>query len=210
MGSYKIKDYDQPDKASAFRGKSCFYVIQPPRCISGYKLGKSSNCEARLKSYGITYGGDKKVEYIRIITFKKRDPNIYGGQPPETVFETLVKRRLKENNHNPIRGTEFYSNLNKINEAIDEVLEYFDRKYTPTKIRRSTRLMIDRPEVGDKVELYYDSNNYKGLYRGEIVERNHQTYTIYFPLSKTTTLTTLHPNRYRAKPTRDGEWTYSN
>ncbi len=74
-------------------------------------------------------------------------------------------------------------------------------------MRRSQRLVVDTPYVGDKVELFYNSSGYKGLYKGEIMKKKHQTYEIYFPFSKTKTQTTLFASRYRPTPREDGEWT---
>ena len=105
QGDPRLKVKKNP-KFEYFRGKSVFYVVKPPSCIPGAKLGKSSNAQGRFKGYYAMWGHNMTIEYVMV--FKKRDINYFSGKLPQDLFETNVLRQLKNSGIPPIRGKEFY------------------------------------------------------------------------------------------------------
>ena len=117
-----------------FYRKSIFYVISPPSdCVAGFKIGKGSDGSARLKSYQMIY--DENAETDLVIVFKKRSKDtasVSNFVNPENKFESLVKRKLKDDKQ-LLRGTEWYKDKGKLIKVIKDVLGNFDFNVAPRR-----------------------------------------------------------------------------
>ena len=142
---------------SQFKNRPIFYIIRPPDCVKGYKLGRAADGESRLKAYQHKYG--KGFDIIFVLTLARRT-STETGESSQVYFEKLVKRELKGKSMSG-RGTEFYPTESVIIKAVDRVRKSFEGKMdaqvgTRRVSERIKKKEIPVPEIGDKVLFIWD------------------------------------------------------
>jgi hypothetical protein len=114
----KVKDCS-PEQLGVKLGKAS---MNPTSAESGSVSVKSGGLVGRLHSYYVELGGNVEVLHIR--TFDNEDLNYYGNRQRANDYESAVKRELKKQNVEPVRGasgSEYYESLVKVKEAIATV-----------------------------------------------------------------------------------------
>ena len=207
--SYIIKDYtkselDTINKIKSYdslKNKSTFYVIKPTiDRISGYKLGKSNSTASRIKEYNTYYDGNVNIK--KLIQLKKRDTNIHQGSQPNDNFETEVKRQLKKNDVDVLRGSEWYKKIGDIDNAVEQVKS----SLKPSKnipIRRSPRkTTFTKPKLNDNIVVNFDK---LGFFDGVVLKKINKGFDVYFEKDNKTASMSLNKTSYDK-----GTWKYKN
>lgn len=140
-----------------FRNKPVFYVIKPPHCVEGVKLGRAANGETRLKSYQHKYGLNFEILYV--ITLARRT-STETGESAQDYFEKMVKQELRGQTL-PGRGAEFYRTARVITAAVDRVKKKFEGKFeeqvgTRRVSLRNKNKEVPTPKVNDKVLFIWE------------------------------------------------------
>lgn len=127
-------------RSGAIKSKSAFYVLKLPSCTKALKIGRanatSDGILTRLGEYKTKYG-NAKILYLRTFTYTAKEST---EKQPVSKFEKRLKEKLKENNINTIRGTEYFSNdmLDTLKTIINST-ESPNEDYQPVQVRRSAR-----------------------------------------------------------------------
>ena len=206
---YSQSELDKLNKQKSYdklADKSTFYVIKPNiKQISGFKLGKSNMTASRLKQYSNFYDGNLNVS--KLIQFKKRDPNIFQGDQPNTKFETEVKRQLRKNNVPILRGTEWFAKLEDIEKSIEQIKTKNNAKSNKSfePVRKSTRTVSRPPSLNDIVFINYGNQ----IFEGRILNYNkNKGYDVYFKKDNTRAWIQLTKVNYDTQLSKVGTWKY--
>ena len=148
VGEEIDKDHHNLNEYMELSDSPAFYVIKINlhRKIL-IKIGKTRNCGNRLKQYMRAYDGDKKLTVLRLIVFRKSNPDKSFEFDYKRMisfcdeFETQIIRKIKKlRYYNTVRlnSDEYYrsKDLNKINSAIDVLIDSIKLKVKERKLRK--------------------------------------------------------------------------
>jgi hypothetical protein len=128
----------------------CFYVISPMPCKTncdiGFKIGKATLMEQRLKSYQTIYS-NFKIHHIRTFSRAKSGQHFRNDDKRvdlNTNYETLIKQDLKKRNIAPIRGNEIYANINDIKQSMKNVDKHLDSDKIPLSMNKISKRVLEQ------------------------------------------------------------------
>lgn len=218
LKEYKGNDFKKkggkypPAVFNQFKNRPIFYIIKPPHCVEGYKLGRAEDGATRLRAYQYKYGTGFQIRFVLLLE-KRRDKET--GVSAEKYFEQLVKDILRPKKL-PGRGDEFYKTERIITAAVSKVRKTFEGKMQAQvgTQRESARLKkkIPVPKAGDKVLFMWGfkakDGGGKKLYRAKIERvvnaKKHIYYLRFYGGHKDEYY--LKPKLFRKSPTNAAEW----
>jgi len=200
-----------------FEHKHIFYIVRPPNCIHGFKLGSSTNGKQRLLSYQHIYGRGFLIK--EIIQFQRRGSR-ETGTDAALFFENKVKSRLRSLGLiMPGRGTEFVARLHDIQEAVAYVRSTFEKQHAAqVGVRKSSSRVLKKfqetyhiPVPGDEVEWVweFEKNGRRELHTATVLKKIKGTKDGYSARFSDGPRNIYLPfDLYRPSPDGPGEWRY--
>ena len=200
-----------------FDHKHIFYIVRPPNCIHGFKLGSSTNGKQRLLSYQHIYGRGFLIK--EVIQFQRRGSR-ETGTDAALFFENKVKSRLRSLKLiMPGRGSEFVARLHDIREAIDYVRSTFEKQHAAqVGVRKSSSRVLKKfqetyhePVPGDVIEFVweFEHHGHRELHAATVLKKIKGTKDGYSALFSDAPHNIRLPfDMYRPSPDGPAEWRF--